>query len=80
MDPPKINYLNNNTLMVINPKGKIRQLFTPFNLQVLQGTNHFKENSWVVVEEIRQHPQHILLYRVINHWWPYYIFRLDVRF
>ena len=80
MDPPKINYVNKNTLFVINHKGKIRQLFTPFNVQVLQATEHFKENSWVVVEEIRQHPQHILLYRVINHWWPYFIFKLDVRF
>jgi len=80
MDPPHFTFVNNNSLMVINPNGKIRQLFTPFNVQVLQNTEHFKENSWVVVEEIRQHPQHILLYRVINHWWPYFIFRLDVRF
>jgi hypothetical protein len=80
MDPPKFTFVNNNTLMVINTKGKIRQLFTPFNVQVLQDTEHFKEKSWVVVEEIKQHSQHILLYRVINNWWPYYIFRLDVRF
>ena len=80
MDPPQCTFVNNNILMVINPNGKIRQLFTPFNVQVLKDTEHFKESSWVVVEEIRQHPQHILLYRVINNWWPYYIFRLDVRF
>ena len=80
MDPPKFTFVNKNTLFVINHKGKIRQLFTPFNVQALQTTEHFKENSWVVVEEIIQHPQHILLYRVINHWWPYFIFKLDVRF
>ena len=80
MDPPQFTFVNNNTLMVINPKGKIRQLFTPFNVQALQNTEHFKENSWVVVEEIIQHPQHILLYRVINNWWPYYIFKIDVKF
>ena len=80
MDPTQFTFVNKNTLFVINHKGKIRQLFTPFNVQALQNTEHFKENSWVVVEEIRQHPQHILLYRVINHWWPYFIFKLDVRF
>ena len=80
MDPQKSTFVNNNTLIVINQKGKMRQLFTPFNVQVLQDTEHFKENSWVVVEEIRQHPQHILLYRVINQWWPYYIFKIDVKF
>jgi hypothetical protein len=60
MDPPKINYVSNNSLMVINKQGLIRQLFTPFKVQVLQETNHFKEKSWVIVEEIIQHPQHIL--------------------
>ena len=80
MDPTKINYVNNNTLIVINQNGKIRQLFTPFKVQALQDTNHFKEKSWVIVEEIIQHPQHILLYRVINNWWSYYFFRPDVRF
>ena len=80
MDPPKINYVSNNSLMVVNKQGFIRQLFVPFHVQALQDTEHFKENSWVVVEEIRQHPQHLLLYRVFNHWWPYFIFKLDVRF
>jgi hypothetical protein len=80
MDPPNINFISNNSIIVINHTGKIRQLFTPFKVQVLQDTNHFKEKSWVVVEEIIQHPQHILLYRVINSWWPYFIFKLDVRF
>ena len=80
MDPPKFTFVNNNTLIIINQKGKMRQLFTPFNVQVLQDTVNFKENSWVVVEEIIQHPQHLLLYRVINNWWPYYIFKIDVKF
>ena len=80
MDPPKFTFVNNNTLFVINSKGKMRQLFTPFNVQVLQETEHFKENSWVVVEEIRQHQKHIIIYRVINHWWPYYLFKIDVKF
>jgi hypothetical protein len=80
MDPPKVNFISNNSLIVVNKLGLIRQLFTPFNVQVLHETAHFKEKSWVVVEEVMSHPQYILLYRVINKWWPYYIFRLDVRF
>jgi hypothetical protein len=80
MDPPQINYIYNNCLLVVNPQGKMRQLFTPFKVQVLYDTSHFKEKSWVFVEEVKSHPQYILLYRVINHWWPYYVFRIDVRF
>ena len=49
MDPPKINYVNNNKLIVINQNGKIRQLFTPFKVQVSQESNHSNEKSWVIV-------------------------------
>ncbi len=80
MDLPQINYIHNNCLLVVNPYGKMRQLFTPFKVQVLYDSSHFKEKSWIVVEEVKSHPQYILLYRVINHWWPYYVFRIDVRF
>jgi hypothetical protein len=80
MDPPKINYISNNSIMVVNKQGSLRQLFVPFKVQALQKTEHFKVNSWVVVEEVKPHPQFILLYRVINHWWPFFIFKIDVRF
>ena len=76
----EIQFIDERSLLVITVKGQMRQLFVPFNVQVLRDTAYFKENSWVVVEEIRQHSQHILIYRVINQWWPYFIFRLDVRF
>ena len=80
MDPPKINYVNNNSIMVVNKHGLLRQLFTPFHAQVILETEDFNENSWVVVEEVKPHPQFILLYRVINYWYPYFVFKLDVRF
>jgi hypothetical protein len=70
MDPPKNNYISKNSIMLVNKQGSMRQLFTPFKVQVLQDTNHFKEKSWVIVEEIIQYLQHILMYRVINNWWP----------
>jgi hypothetical protein len=57
MEPPQINYIHNNCLLVVNPQGKMRQLFTPFNVQVLYDISHFKEKSWVVVEEVKSHPQ-----------------------
>jgi len=45
MDSPQFKFVNNKTLIVINTKGKIRQMFTPFNTQALQNTEHFKEIS-----------------------------------
>jgi hypothetical protein len=80
MDPPKINYLNSNTLMVINTAGKMRQLFTPFKVQVLQDTFTLKKNSWVIVEEISPHDTLKLIYRIGTHWWKYDVFRINVKF
>ena len=45
MDPPKINYVDPNRIMVINPTGKIRQLFVPFKVQVLEDTDILKKNQ-----------------------------------
>ena len=45
MDPPKFTFVNNNTLFVINSKGKMRQLYTPFNVYVLPDTEYFNKNS-----------------------------------
>ena len=75
MDPPQISYLDHNSILVINPIGKMRQLHAPFRVQVIQDTTILKRNTWVVVEEIMPHNQSKLLYRITTHWWPYNIFR-----
>jgi len=45
MDSPKFTFVNINTLFVINAKGKMRQLFTPFNVYVLLENEHLNKNS-----------------------------------
>lgn len=80
MDPPKINYVNNNCLMVINTNGKMRQLFTPFRVQVLYPTSVFKQHSWVYVEEVKEHKKHLIIYRIGAQWWPFGIFSIQVGF
>jgi hypothetical protein len=80
MDPPKINYIINNSIMVINNRGSMRQLFVPFRAQVVQDAPTLIKKTWVVVEEVRQHDKFLLIYRIANTWWPYYVFRLSVEF
>ena len=80
MDPPKINYINNNSIMVINNRGSMRQLFVPFRAQVVKDTPTLIKKTWVVVEEVRQHNKYLLIYRIAKTWWPYYAFRLSVEF
>ena len=80
MDPPIINYVDNNSILVINASGKMRQLFCPFKVQVIIQTNSLIFNSWVVIEQVQHHPHHRLLYRISKQWWPYDVFKLSVIF
>lgn len=80
MDPPQINYVNHNSILIINPTGNMRQLFVPFRVQVLQDTSILKKNNWVLVEEVQSHDQYKMLYRVTSNWWPFHLFRLQVNF
>lgn len=80
MDPPKINYVSNNSIMVINNYGSIRQLFVPFKVQVIHATAILVKDAWVVVDEVQQSDKYLLLYRIGRNWWPYYVFKLSVEF
>jgi hypothetical protein len=80
MDPPKIKYMDNKSIMVINNYGCIRQLFVPFKVQVIHATAILVKNAWVIVEEVQQSDKYLLLYRIGKNWWPYYVFKLSVEF
>ena len=81
MDPPKnINFISANSLLVINPHGKLKQIFVPFTVKVITPTTILLFGSWVVVEEIKIHNIHKLLYRVTGHWRPYNIFLITIKF
>jgi hypothetical protein len=80
MDPPEIKYLSNNSLMVVNTVGKMRQLFVPIKVQVIYDTTSLKKNSWVIVEEVLPHKTHKLIYRIGNKWWSYELFKLAANF
>ena len=80
MDPPQINYVDRNSILIVNPAGQMRQLFVPFRVYVLSETNILKINHWVLVEEVRANEEHKMLYRVASNWWPYYIFKIQINF
>ena len=80
MDPPKIKYYDPYSVIVINHNGQMRQLFVPFKVKVIEHTSVLVKDAWLVVEEIISHETHRLLYRIGNQWWPYYAFKIEVRF
>ena len=80
MKPPQINYINHNSILIINPKGKIRQLFTPFKVQLINDTSILKKNSWVVVDLVKASPSYKLMFRIGSKWYPYHLFRITIKF
>lgn len=80
MDKPHINYVDNRSILIINHSGKIRQVFCPFRVKVLNNTTILKQDSWVIVEEVKQHQEHLLLYKVGEYWWTYNLFRIAAAF
>jgi hypothetical protein len=80
MDPPNIKYYDEHSVIVINPNGQMRQLFTPFKAQVVVSNSAFKINTWVYIEEVLLHEKHRIIYRIGSQWWPYDVFKLIVKF
>jgi hypothetical protein len=80
MDYPSLAFIDPYSILVINPSGKMKQLFVPFKAQVIGNDTHLVKDSWLIVEEIAAHNKYRLLYKVGIHWWPYYLFRLSVVF
>ena len=80
MGPPQITYIDHNSILVINHRGKNRQIFVPFRVQVMQETNILKIHTWVYIEEVMPQDQNKMLYRVTSNWWAYNIFRIQIHF
>ena len=80
MDTLKLNFIDYNSILVVNPSGKLRQLFVPFRVHVLHSTKLLKRGNWLVVEEVQEHKEHKLIYRIGKHWWQYDLFKLAATF
>lgn len=75
-----INYHNPNSILVINPIGKMRQVFTPFKVQVKEPTTILDVNSWVLVDLVKASPSYKLMFRIGSKWYPYHLFRITIKF
>jgi hypothetical protein len=73
---PKIKDYDSQSLMLINAKGRLRKLYTPFRVQAIQPAGIIKPQSIVYVTAVIQDEQAKLLYRILNSWIPYHQFQL----
>jgi hypothetical protein len=80
MHPNLINYHDPNSILVINPLGKMRQVFTPFKVQVKEPTTNLDVYSWVLVDLVKASPSYKLMFRIGSKWYPYHLFRITIKF
>lgn len=73
----QINYVDPNSIMVVNTKGKMRQLFVPFIVKVVFQTSTLKIDSSVYVVEVTTSTQYKIIYRIGRNWYPYFAFSIN---
>lgn len=76
--PDIIKYQDPKSVLVVNDKGKIRQVFTPFKVQCMEAIEHIPLSSIVYVEAVFMHKQYVLLYFINQRLFPYHHFRIQV--
>lgn len=73
-------YYDNFSIVVINPSGKMRRLYTPFLVTCICTIDEIQENSSVYVDEVFKDPEDLLSYIIGGNLYPYTNFRISISF
>jgi hypothetical protein len=75
-----IYYKDPHCVLVINNRGSLRILHTPFRVRPVCDFEMYKTTSIVWVEEVLESGLYILVYRVNNRLYPYWYFNIIIGF
>jgi hypothetical protein len=67
-------YHDSQTILVVNPKGKMRKLYVPF--RVVSNEN----GSWVYVNEVGTNKNDELIYFINGNQYPHSLFQIRIKF
>ena len=73
-------YYNSNALVVVNIKGQIRTLYTPFRVMCMEAISAIPKGTYVYVEEVLSNDQDQLQYVIHGQPHLYYHFHLCIKF
>ncbi len=74
------HYYNSNALLVVNPKGLIRVVHTPFRALCINAIDDIPINTWVYVEEVLCTSKYELIYIIHGKLFAHKHFTLTVNF
>jgi len=73
-------FCDNSSILIINSKGLIRRLYTPFKVQCILPIEKIREGIWVYVEEIRSTPKDEIIYLIHGKEYRHFHFCITVGF
>lgn len=73
-----ISFCDENTLVVVTQKGFLRLLYVPFQVSSNESDKHAKRFAYV--EAVKQHPQDLIVYRIMGKWYKYNLFIIKAVF
>ena len=78
MDPAnKVYYVDENTLMVVSSKGKIRILNTPFKVFCITSIDNLKDSTWYTVDKVAG-KDHSILFEINKARYHHHHFRIFI--
>lgn len=72
----KLFRYNNNVLLVINQKGIIKTLYTPFRVFCTESVGNLKKDSYVYVEEVLTNQKDDILFVIFNGSYLHHYFKI----
>ena len=73
-------YYKSNALLVVNPQGFLRVLYTPFRVLCINPVDNIRLNTWVYVDEVFSSKQDELIYLIYGNTYSYKDFEVQVKF
>jgi hypothetical protein len=73
-------YYNSNALVVVNTKGQIRTLYTPFRVKCIEAVGLIPRDAYVYVDEVLSNDQDQLQYVISGQQYLYRHFHLCIGF
>lgn len=73
-----VKFQDPKSILIVNSEGKMRQLFVPFRVKVIEPVEGLPLNSFVFVDSVFLHRKYLLLYWINQRLIPYHHFTLNI--
>ena len=73
-----LKYINPRSILVVNHKNRLIELYCPFKVKALQSVGNIKKGQFLLVDEVKITPEIILVYIIEEKAYYYYHFNIMI--